>query len=217
MSLSESAGSRSLPRTAVFVDRDGVINKERRHYVTRWSEFHFLPGAVEALVALTHAGLDVFVITNQSAIHRGLVTIDAVQRLHARMVAAIHEAGGRVRGVYLCPHTPDEGCACRKPRPGLLLRAAAEHDLDLTRCYVIGDKLSDMQAGLAAGCRCLLVLTGLDAPPSAEREGSTKADGYRVYGSIREAVAQVLEDEASTRDGRLRPDGGSEPDDRVAN
>lgn len=182
--------------TAVFVDRDGVINQERRDYVTHWDEFRFLPGAVEALAALTQAGLDLFIVTNQSAIHRGIVSLDEVEGLHRRMVAALNAAGGHVRGIYLCPHTPEEGCACRKPRPGLLLRAAAEHDLDLTRCYLIGDKLSDMEAGRAVGCRCLLVLTGLDAPLPDKKGAPADTRCYRSFPSIREAVEQVLKDEA---------------------
>jgi D-glycero-D-manno-heptose 1,7-bisphosphate phosphatase len=186
-------------RIAVFVDRDGVINKERRDYVTHWGEFRFLPGAIDALVALTRAGLEVFIITNQSAIHRGLVSPDDVRRLHQHMVASIQQAGGHVRGVYVCPHTPDEACACRKPQPGLLLRAAAEHRLDLTRCYLIGDKVSDMEAGRAVGCRCIMVLTGLDAPPTGTVPSAAVGAAYRVCPGIREAVALVLQDEAANR------------------
>ena len=217
MTPTEPASTRPPSRIAVFIDRDGVINEERRGYVTQWGEFRLLPGAVEALVALARAGLDVLIVTNQSAIHRGIVSLDDVRRLHQHMVATLHKAGGRVRGVYVCPHTPDEECTCRKPQPGLLLRAAAEHGLDLTRCYLIGDKLSDMEAGLAAGCRCLLVLSGLDAPPPVEDGAWAGAGRYRVFPSIREAVDQVLEDEALLRleqpleTIQRRPEGGLEP------
>lgn len=190
MTLEQSASNRPPSRTAVFVDRDGVINRERRDYVTRWDDFCFLPGAVEALVALTRAGLDVIVITNQSAIHRGIVTAATVDGLHQRMVEVLRRAGGCVLAIYVCPHTPDEGCACRKPQPGLLLQAAREHGLDLARCYLIGDKLSDMEAGMAVGCRCLLVRTGLDAPPA----DTIVTERYRVFPSIREAVDAILVD-----------------------
>lgn len=193
MTPMEPISTQPSSRTAVFVDRDGVINEERRGYVTRWGEFRFLPGAVEALVALARAGLDVFIVTNQSAIHQGIVSLDDVHRLHERLMATVRKAGGSVRGIYVCPHTPDEGCTCRKPRPGLLLRAAAEHHLDLTRCYLIGDKLSDMEAGHAVGCRCMLVRTGLDAPPA--ETGATRAGPYRIFPTIREAATQVLADE----------------------
>lgn len=206
----EPADDRPPSRTAVFVDRDGVINEERRDYVTRWGEFHFLPGAIQALASLARAGLDVFVITNQSAIHRGITTPQEVRRLHRRMVAAIHGAGGRVRGVYVCPHRPDEECTCRKPQPGLLLRAAAEHGLDLAGCYLIGDKVSDMEAGLTVGCRCLLVLTGLDGPPSERRGALANPEGYRIYASLQEAVAQVIQDEALPRATTCCPDEGLE-------
>lgn len=193
--VTEPASAVARSRSAVFVDRDGVINEERRDYVTHWDAFRFLPGAIEAVVALARGGLDVLIVTNQSAINRGIVSYDDVERLHRRMLAALRRAGGRVRGVYVCPHTPDEGCACRKPKPGLLLQAAREHHLDLSRCYLIGDKLSDMEAGQAAGCRCMLVLTGLDAPP-AEALDLAGAGSFRVFPSIREAVDQVLADQA---------------------
>lgn len=193
-------------RAAVFVDRDGVINEERREYVTRWSEFRFLPGAVEALVALSQAGLRVLVITNQSAIHRGLASRDDVRRLHRRMIASVARAGGRVDGVYVCPHRPDEGCACRKPRPGLLLRAAARHRLDLARCYLIGDKLSDIAAGLAVGCRCILVTTGLDCAPLSPQMVSDPV-AFRVCADLGAAVGHILQDEATP----VGPEGAGAP------
>jgi len=187
--------------TAVFVDRDGVINEERRAYVTRWSEFRFLPGALDALVALSQTGQRVLVITNQSAIHRGLATHADVRRLHRRMVAAVTAAGGRIDGIYVCPHRPDEGCDCRKPRPGLLLRAAAQHRLDLARCYLIGDKLTDIEAGLAVGCRCILVRTGLDDTAEFDRP-ETGPHAFRCFGDIRTAVDHILQ--SAALDARLR-------------
>lgn len=196
MDRTDLDGAGRPSRAAVFVDRDGVINEERRDYVTRWSEFRFLPGAVEALVALSQAGLRVLVITNQSAIHRGLASRDDVRRLHRRMIASVARAGGRVDGVYVCPHRPDEECACRKPRPGLLLRAAARHRLDLARCYLIGDKLSDIEAGLAVGCRCILVSTGLDCTARSPQVESEPA-AFRVCADIGAAVGHVLQDEAA--------------------
>jgi D-glycero-D-manno-heptose 1,7-bisphosphate phosphatase len=145
---------------AVFVDRDGVICHNRRDHVKSWDEFVFLPSALDAMVRLSQSGLRIVIITNQAAINRQLVSAEVVEEINARMVRAIETAGGRVDQVVYCPHRPDEQCSCRKPRPGLLLRAAEELDLDLSCSYLVGDAESDLQAGQAVGCRCYLVLTG---------------------------------------------------------
>ncbi|HIE37908.1 MAG TPA: D-glycero-beta-D-manno-heptose 1,7-bisphosphate 7-phosphatase [Anaerolineae bacterium] len=145
---------------AVFIDRDGVICRNRDDHVKSWEEFVFLPGALEALARLASLDLRIVVITNQAVINRRMVPMEVVEEIHARMVRAIEAAGGRVDRVMYCPHRPEEHCACRKPQPGLLLMAAEELGLDLSRCYLVGDAQTDMQAGRAAGCRRYLVLTG---------------------------------------------------------
>ncbi len=179
-----------MPR-AVFVDRDGVICRNREGYVKRWDEFHFLPGALDALVRLARTDLRIVVVTNQSAINRGLVSTEAVESIHARMVGIVEASGGRVDGVFYCPHRPDEGCSCRKPRPGLLLQAAERMALDLKMSYLIGDAESDMQAGRIVGCRRFLVLTGrgrrqlLRCWLHGER-------GFTVVTDLRAAVNRIL-------------------------
>ena len=145
---------------AVFIDRDGVICRNRDDYVKSWEEFVFLRGALKALARLAHLELYIIVITNQSIINRRMVSVDVVEEIHTRMVQAIDAAGGRIDRVMVCPHRPDEHCACRKPQPGLLLAAAEELDLDLSQSFLIGDAESDMQAGRAVGCRRYLALTG---------------------------------------------------------
>jgi len=187
-------GDMAQASVAVFLDRDGVINEERSDYVKSWGEFHFLPGALEAMSELTGAGCRLFVITNQSAIHRGLVSWGQVQDIHRRMREEIERAGGAVEAVLVCPHRPDEGCECRKPRPGLLERAAREYALDLNRCYLIGDKLSDIAAGQAVGCRCALVQTGL-ADPHQAGDGANVSGAYRLCRDAREAAEWILERE----------------------
>ena len=147
-------------RRAVFLDRDGVICRNRDDHVKSWEEFTFLPGATKALARLANLDLYIVVITNQAIINRNLVPVAAVEDIHTRMVRAIEAGGGRVDRVLYCPHRPEELCDCRKPRPGLLHIAAQELGLDLSRCYLIGDAETDMRAGRAAGCRCYLVLTG---------------------------------------------------------
>ena len=145
---------------AVFLDRDGVINENRRDYVKSWDEFVFLPSALPSLRRLARTPFTIIVVSNQSSINRGLVSLSEVNRINERMVKEMREAGGRIDDVYICPHRPDEGCECRKPKPGLLHRAADEWSIDLASSYLVGDALSDMQAALAAGCAPILVLTG---------------------------------------------------------
>ena len=146
--------------TAVFLDRDGVINQNRPDHVKDWSEFQFLPGAPEAVTRLSQAGLRVFVFSNQAIINRGMVPRATVDSINQLMVREIQERGGHVEDVAYCPHRPDERCFCRKPRPGLLLALAERHGLNLRHAAVIGDALADVDAGLAVGCRAILVLTG---------------------------------------------------------
>jgi histidinol-phosphate phosphatase family protein len=147
-------------RRAVFIDRDGVICYNRNNHVRSWEEFVFLPNALEALTQLARSDFCIIVITNQAIINRHMVSAEVVEDIHARMVQAIETAGGRVDRVMYCPHRPDEHCTCRKPQPGLLLKAAEELGLNLAHSYLIGDAESDMKAGRTAGCQRYLVLTG---------------------------------------------------------
>jgi D-glycero-D-manno-heptose 1,7-bisphosphate phosphatase len=178
--------------TAVFLDRDGVINENRADYVKSWEEFVFLPNVFEPLRQLAQNGLLTIVVTNQSAINRGLISREMVETIHRQMCEVVSRNGGRIDAVLTCPHRPDENCCCRKPEPGLLLQAAERFDLDLARSYLIGDAFCDIAAGLAVGCRSILVLTGLG------REGLVRLkahgyDGYRVAPDLKEAVEWILD------------------------
>ncbi|MDR3155039.1 MAG: HAD family hydrolase [Deltaproteobacteria bacterium] len=160
-------------RPAVFLDRDGTLNLDRG-YAWRWEDFEWLPGAVEALRLLQGQGLFVAVVTNQAGVARGLYRAEDVAALHRRVAADLERRGLAPPPFYHCPHHPDftGPCGCRKPAPGMLLQAAADHGLDLSRSFMVGDKLSDLGAGLAAGCVSILVRTGYGAgiaalPPTA--------------------------------------------------
>jgi D-glycero-D-manno-heptose 1,7-bisphosphate phosphatase len=147
---------------AIFLDRDGTLNQETS-YLHHWSDWRWLPGAPEALALLNGHGYKLIVVTNQSGLARGLYNTDAVEILHARVnrhLTAHHNT--TIAAFYYCPHHPDftGACDCRKPKPGMLLRASAEMDLDCARSWMIGDKISDVDAGIAAGCRSVLVRTG---------------------------------------------------------
>jgi D-glycero-D-manno-heptose 1,7-bisphosphate phosphatase len=144
----------------VFVDRDGVINVNRADHVRAWHQFTFLPGSLEALALLRRSGRRVFVVTNQAIVARGLISPTELARLHARMRSVVAGAGGWIDAVLVCPHRPTDGCACRKPAPGLLQHAAAAHAVELARSVLVGDHLSDLLAAESAGCHSYLVLSG---------------------------------------------------------
>ena len=147
----------------VFLDRDGVINQSPPNmgYVRKWSEFSFIPNAKKAIRELTENGYRIIVVTNQSGIQRGLYSEESLADIHSRMVTEINKTGGAIDAVYYCPHHPDAGCKCRKPKIGMLMRAADEHNIELSNAYLIGDSVTDIQAGQRAGTRTFLVLTGL--------------------------------------------------------
>lgn len=153
-----------MKKPAIFLDRDGVINRNRPDYVKSWAEFEFLPGVLEALRRLAATPYSIAIASNQPAIGRGLVTRETVDEIHRRMMEAIREAGGRLDAIYYCPHCADDGCDCRKPRPGLLLRAAEELNVDLAASWFIGDSLRDVEAALAAGAQPILVRTADGSP-----------------------------------------------------
>ena len=141
----------------VILDRDGVINRDSSEYIKQPAEWIALPGSLDAIARLTRAGWTIAVATNQSGVGRGLFTEATLRRIHQHMLARIEAAGGRVAGVFYCPHRPDAGCDCRKPRPGLLEQAAAALGRSLEDVPYVGDKLSDVQAAVAAGARPILV------------------------------------------------------------
>ncbi|MEF7613961.1 D-glycero-beta-D-manno-heptose 1,7-bisphosphate 7-phosphatase [Aquincola sp. MAHUQ-54] len=181
------------PRRAAFLDRDGVINAEHG-YVHRWADFEFLPGAVEAMRRLHEAGWLIVVITNQSGIARGMYTEADYQALTRQMRGHLAGLGVPVAGVYHCPHHPGGSvaalsidCDCRKPRPGLLLRAAHELGLSLPDSFMVGDKGSDAEAARAAGVgRVLLVESGHALPAGA----AALADS--VHPDLAQAIGHLL-------------------------
>ena len=148
-----------MPKKAVFLDRDGVINKQMppHDYVKKWEEFEFLPDAVPALQLLKDNGYSLFVVTNQRGIVRGLMRETDLKNIHKRMANELKENGVELSGIYYCPHDTNENCECRKPKPGMLLAAAREHYLDLTQTYFIGDSESDRSAGEAVGSKTIIM------------------------------------------------------------
>lgn len=161
---------------AIFLDRDGTINEDSG-YVSRPDELIIYPSAAEAVRLINEAGLKVFIVTNQSGIARGLYSEETLHSIHERMREELAREGATVDAIYYCPHHPAFGdrryrksCDCRKPQPGLLFRAAREHNIDLTRSYVVGDKASDINLAASVGAKGALVLTGYGSETRADPE-----------------------------------------------
>ena len=172
----------------VFLDRDGVINRDSDEYIKSAAEWVPLPGSLEAIAALTAAGLRCIVISNQSGIGRGLFNEATLADIHAAMRAAVEAAGGRIAAIYHCPHRPGDDCDCRKPKPGMLLRAAAELGFDARGVPLIGDKVSDIAAAVAAGARPIAVGSrpGERFPPGVERYPDLAAAAKMLIAERRE-------------------------------
>lgn len=183
-----SIGWRSRCRDVVLLDRDGTINEERE-YLSTPDGVVLLPGAAEGIRLMRGLGLITVVVTNQSAVGRGYFGQDVLDRVHQRLrdLLALHEA--YLDAIYVCPHRPADGCDCRKPAPGLALRAAQDLDVDLSRSFVVGDKVCDIELGKRLGATTLLVTTGYGARV-AEQE---LADPDYIVPNLVEA-AHVLAD-----------------------
>ena len=178
-------------RGAVFLDRDGVINaRPRNRFITRWEEFRFLPGALKALRLLRHHGRKVVIVSNQSAIGRGLLPRKKLREITRRMLESIRKKGGRVHAVYYCTHHPEARCPCRKPRAGMVKEAARRLSIHLTGSFVVGDDAVDVRMGQAAGCRTILVLSGKQTRAKARRLNLAPD---RIAKDLSEAVEWILD------------------------
>lgn len=172
----------------IFLDRDGVINQDSPEYIKNWDEFKFLPGSLDALRLLSQAGYGLIVTTNQSIINRGWVPQSVLDHTHSQMCASVAEAGGRIDDIFFCPHRPDENCACRKPKHGMILKAQQRYGLDLTDTIMIGDSAKDILSGRNAGCgNTILVQTG---------NGPTALEELRSQGIAPDFIAADLLDAA---------------------
>lgn len=147
------------PKKVIFLDRDGVINKKppKADYVKNWSEFEFLPDAIEAIKLIYQKGYDIYVITNQAGIARGFMDEQDLKNIHENMKNEFEKHNIKIKGIYYCPHGWDDGCECRKPKPGMFFQAARDHHIDLTKSIFVGDDERDIQAGNAIGCKTIIV------------------------------------------------------------
>jgi D-glycero-D-manno-heptose 1,7-bisphosphate phosphatase len=180
----------AAPRIAVFLDRDGTVIEDR-HYLGDPGGVELLPGAARAIARLNRAGLPVILVTNQSGIGRGYFSESDFHRVQHRLVELLADAGAYLDGVYHCPHAPDllPPCHCRKPKPGLFLTAAAEHQVDLRRSFLIGDRRRDVEPAQELGAKGFLIDSGTPHQDSvAPPPGSVLA----TVPSLAAAVEQIL-------------------------
>jgi D-glycero-D-manno-heptose 1,7-bisphosphate phosphatase len=174
----------------VILDRDGVINHDSASYIKSPEEWKPIPGSLEAIALLNQAGYRVLVATNQSGVGRGLFDMATLNAIHDKMHRALSLVGGRVDGIFYCPHAQDAGCACRKPRPGLLDEIAKRFGVSLDGVPFIGDSLRDLQAGAAVGAQPVLVLTGKG---KKTRKDGDLPEGTVVHADLAEAVRSLLQ------------------------
>ncbi|QMT34379.1 D-glycero-beta-D-manno-heptose 1,7-bisphosphate 7-phosphatase [Conchiformibius steedae DSM 2580] len=152
----------------IILDRDGVINHDRDDFVKSADEWQPIDGSMDAIAFLTQAGYTIAVATNQSGIGRKLITVQSLSEMHAKMHKLVHQAGGEISGIWFCPHLPDHGCTCRKPKPGMVLDILERFQADAAETYLVGDSLRDLQAMAAAGGKSVLVKTGKGEKTLAE-------------------------------------------------
>ncbi|MFH0881909.1 MAG: D-glycero-beta-D-manno-heptose 1,7-bisphosphate 7-phosphatase [bacterium] len=160
-------------RQMLLLDRDGTLNVEV-DYLANSEELELLPGAVESIRRAHELGWVVAVVTNQSGLVHGYFDQEDLDSVHSRLKKLIEDGGEKLDGIYVCPHSPTDGCECRKPKPGLLIQAAEELHGDLSKSVMVGDKTADLSAGLAAGTHAVLVRTGYGR--DTEREGNHGAE-----------------------------------------
>lgn len=179
---------------AIFLDRDGVINRDPGFgdYVKSWKEFEFLPGSIESIKRLNDNGYEIFVISNQAGVSKGLYSQEALDEITRNMLKEIKGQGGTIRSVAYCIHRPEEGCDCRKPRTGMIEDLTKGLDIDFKKSYFIGDSRLDVGAGKNTGCNTILLLTGKEDPADI-KNWKTQPDFIKK--DLKEAVEWVLKQE----------------------
>ena len=178
--------------SAIFLDRDGVIIENRPNYVRSWNDVHIFPQALDSLAKIRKTHHKIFIITNQSVIGRGLISQKIIEQINQQLLGEIRKKGGRIDGIYMCPHAPADNCPCRKPKPGLLFQAAHDFSIDLKNSLMIGDALTDLKAARAAGLtQVALLRTGLGAQQEQNPEIS-KMQPFPIFNTLAEALNRLV-------------------------
>jgi D-glycero-D-manno-heptose 1,7-bisphosphate phosphatase len=178
----------------IILDRDGVINHDSDHFIKSPDEWVPIPGSLEAIARLHQAGYRVVVCTNQSGIARGLFNIVTLNAIHQKLHAAVRMVGGEINAIFFCPHSADDNCDCRKPKPGMLQEIANRFGVSLKSVPTVGDSLRDLQAGFVLGCTPYLVLTGKGEKTHAK---GGLPPGTTVYPNLAAVVDQLLKSTAN--------------------
>ena len=173
----------------VILDRDGVINQDSDHFIKNTTEWKPIPGSLEAIAKLNHAGFRVVVASNQSGIGRGFLDMGALNAINDKMYRVLAQVGGRIDALFYCPHAAEENCDCRKPKPGMFIDIAQRFNVDLAGVPSVGDSLRDLQAAVTAGAQPMLVLTGKGAKTEA---AGGLPDGAPVFADLAEAVRHIV-------------------------
>jgi D-glycero-D-manno-heptose 1,7-bisphosphate phosphatase len=175
----------------IFLDRDGVINVDPGPglYVTRWGEFQFLPGAIDAIRKLTEEGYEIVIISNQAGVTKGLYTMEVLEEITRNMVREIEKLGGRIRSTHYCPHVDDDNCDCRKPRTGLLKTATQGLTVNFKDTFFIGDGITDIKAGKDIGAKTILVLSG---KTSLKDRAQWDVEPDYIAQDLRDAVERIV-------------------------
>jgi D-glycero-D-manno-heptose 1,7-bisphosphate phosphatase len=173
----------------IILDRDGVINQDSDQFIKNTTEWKPIPGSLEAIAKLNHAGYRVVVASNQSGIGRGLLDMGALNAINDKMYRVLAQVGGHIDALFYCPHAAEANCDCRKPKPGMFIDIAQRFNVDLAGVPSVGDSLRDLQAAAAAGAQPVLVLTGKG---SKTRTGGGLPDGTPIYADLAEAVRHIV-------------------------
>lgn len=175
----------------IILDRDGVINVESHEYIKSPEEWIEIPGSIEAIAKLKHAGHQVAVATNQSGIARGYYTQETLDLIHQKMIDRLAEFDAEFDGIFYCPHHPDDHCDCRKPKPGLLLQISKRFNADLSKAMMVGDSLRDIQAGQTVNARTALLRTGNGA--ETEKASFAALNGVEIYPDLMQLSKVLIE------------------------
>ena len=189
----------------VILGRDGILNVYREGHVTAPQEWHPIPGAMDAVARINQAGWHTVVATNQSGIGRGMIDMTAVNAVHAHMHKQMQTQGARIDAVFFCPHTPEEGCDCRKPKPGLMLDIGRRYGVDLASVPMVADTARDLLAAQAAGCEPHLVLTGKSAPFAAGGQPDGLPTGTVLHRDLAAFVDFILARSTAVSESHQKP------------
>ncbi len=174
----------------IILDRDGVINEDSDEYIKSPDEWIPIPGSLDAIAQLNRAGHQVVVATNQSGIARRLYDVETLNQIHSKMHEALAQVGGHIDDIFYCPHLPEEHCACRKPKPGLLMQIAEKYQTDFKNAIMIGDALRDIQCAQAMHCKAILVKTGKGIRIPAD---TAELQNIPVFDDLAAAVKAILD------------------------